>query len=103
MCLCRRQGFASERSNRLLLVALAVLGYLMVWIFFGALVLTGYLSWQWLLASNPWLAKRASAGAPLLLLLAGAFQFSSLKYKPLEKCHSPFSFVVEHWQGRRER
>lgn len=96
-------ALASERSDRLWLVALTVLGYLMVWIFFGALVLTGYLSWQWLLASSPWLAGRLPAGAPLLLLLAGAFQFSSLKYKCLEKCRSPFSFVIEHWQGRRER
>jgi predicted metal-binding membrane protein len=63
----------------------------------------GYLSWQWLLASSPWLAERLPAGAPLLLLLAGAFQFSSLKYKCLEKCRSPFSFVIEHWLGRRER
>jgi predicted metal-binding membrane protein len=96
-------AFASERSDRLLLVALTVLGYLIVWILAGALVLTGYRSWQWLLASSPWLAGRLPAGAPLLLLLAGAFQFSSLKYKCLEKCRSPFSFVIEHWQGRRER
>jgi predicted metal-binding membrane protein len=96
-------AFASARSDRLLLVALTVLGYLIVWIFFGVLVLTGYLSWQWLLASSPWLAGRAPAGGPFLLLLAGAFQFSSLKYKCLEKCRSPFSFVIEHWQGRHER
>ena len=51
-------AFASERSDRLLLVVLTVLGYLIVWIFFGALVLIGYLSWQWLLASSPWLAER---------------------------------------------
>ena len=45
--------FASERSDRLLLVALTILGYLIVWSVFGALVLTGYRSWQWLLASSP--------------------------------------------------
>lgn len=96
-------SFAGERSDRLLLVALAIMGYQIVWVFFGALVLTGYRSWQWLLASSPWLAGRPPARAPLLLLLAGAFQFSSLKYKCLEKCRSPFSFVVKHWQGSRER
>jgi predicted metal-binding membrane protein len=94
---------AGERSDRLLLVTLTVLGYLIVWIFFGTLVLNGYRSWQWLLASNPWLAAHVPAGAPLLLLLAGAFQFSSLKYKCLEKCRSPFSFVIAHWQGRNQR
>ena len=96
-------AFASERSDRLLLVALAVVGYLIVWMFFGAVVLTCYVGWQWLLASSPWLAERVPAGAPLLLMLAGAFQFTSLKYTCLEKCRSPFSFVIQHWQGRRER
>jgi len=95
--------FARERSDRLLLVALTVVGYLIVWMFFGGLVLTGYVWWQRLLGSSPWFAERMPAGAPLLLLLAGAFQFSSLKYKCLEKCRSPFSFVIEHWRGRRER
>ncbi len=96
-------AFAGERSDRLLLVALAVLGYLIVWVLFGAVVLSGYRWWVRLLASSAWLAARAPAGAPALLLLAGGFQFSPLKYRCLEKCRSPFSFVVEHWQGRRER
>ncbi len=38
-----------------------------------------------------------------ILLLAGAYQFTPLKHRCLDKCRSPFSFVVEHWQGRRER
>jgi predicted metal-binding membrane protein len=95
--------FAGKRSDRLLLVALTIIGYLIVWIVFGALVLGAYLAWQRLLGFNSWLAERLPAGAPLLLLTAGAFQFSSLKYKCLEKCRSPFSFVVEHWQGSAER
>jgi predicted metal-binding membrane protein len=95
--------FASDRSDRLLLVALTVLGYLLVWSAFGALVLTAYRLWQWLLESSPWLALRAPAGAPLLLLLAGAFQFSALKYACLDKCRSPFGLVIEHWRGRHER
>jgi predicted metal-binding membrane protein len=95
--------FAGDRRDRVLLVALVVTGYLLTWGLFGLLVYLGYLGWQRLLAFSPWLAERFTGGAPLLLLLAGAFQFSSLKYKCLEKCRSPFSFVVEHWQGRRER
>jgi predicted metal-binding membrane protein len=55
-------ALASERSDRLLLVALTIPGYLMAWIFFGALVLTCYLSWQWLLASSPWLAEHVPGG-----------------------------------------
>jgi len=35
--------------------------------------------------------------------MAGAFQFTSLKYRCLEKCRSPFMFVTEHWSGRNDR
>lgn len=96
-------SFAGGRRDRILLVALVILGYLLIWALFGALVYLAYLLWQRLLGSSPWLAEHLPAGAPLLLLLAGAFQFSSLKYKCLEKCRSPLSFVIEHWQGSRER
>jgi predicted metal-binding membrane protein len=95
--------FAVNRSDRWLLLALAVLGYLMVWVLAGFLSYLGYTGWLWLASSNAWLSKNAPSGAPLLLLVAGAFQFSALKYRCLERCRSPFSFVVEHWQGRRER
>jgi predicted metal-binding membrane protein len=90
-------SFAGGRRDRALLVALAIGGYLLTWTLFGVLVYLVYLLWQ------RWLGSNFPGGAPLLLLLAGAFQFSSLKYKCLDRCRSPFSFVVEHWQGSRER
>jgi predicted metal-binding membrane protein len=31
--------------------------------------------------------------------MAGAFQFSRLKYACLDKCRTPFSFVNQHWRG----
>jgi predicted metal-binding membrane protein len=31
---------------------------------------------------------------------AGLFQFSALKYRCLEQCHTPFGFVVARWHGR---
>ena len=36
----------------------------------------------------------------LLIGAAGAFQFSSLKYSCLEKCRTPYGFVVQRWHGR---
>jgi predicted metal-binding membrane protein len=39
---------------------------------------------------------------PATLLVAGTFQFTRLKYRCLDKCRSPFSFIVEHWRGGRE-
>jgi predicted metal-binding membrane protein len=37
------------------------------------------------------------------LLVAGGFQFSRLKYRCLDKCRAPLSFVMEHWRGRHDR
>jgi len=34
--------------------------------------------------------------------VAGAFQFSRLKYRCLDKCRTPLSFVIEHWRGRAQ-
>ena len=31
---------------------------------------------------------------------AGLFQFSALKYRCLEQCHTPFAFVAARWHGR---
>jgi predicted metal-binding membrane protein len=38
-----------------------------------------------------------------LFLVAGLFQFSRLKYRCLDQCRSPMSFVTSRWHGRRER
>jgi predicted metal-binding membrane protein len=94
---------AGRRADRSLLLALTVSGYLIIWAMFGMLVYVGYWLWQWLTGLSPWLAEHLWAGAPALLLLAGLFQFTALKYRCLDKCRSPLSFVMEHWQGRRHR
>ncbi len=40
---------------------------------------------------------------PALLGLAGAYQFSALKYQCLDKCRSPLMFVSEQWHGAHAR
>jgi predicted metal-binding membrane protein len=97
------QTMARERADRAFLLALVIAGYLLTWALFGGVVYLAYLLLQWLMTSSVWLQPYAWAGAPSLLLLAGAFQFSSLKYRCLEKCRSPLTFVLEHWQGRQQR
>jgi predicted metal-binding membrane protein len=49
------------------------------------------------LQANVWLLGATT------LIVAGLFQFSSLKYRCLDKCRSPLSFIVEHWRGSDER
>jgi predicted metal-binding membrane protein len=86
------QTIASGRRDRTLLIALAVLGYLVIWGAFGAAVYAGQQAGQ-----------RMALGSSAILLLAGVYQFTPLKHRCLDKCRSPLSFVMSHWQGRRER
>src|SRR3712207_205484 len=39
----------------------------------------------------------------LLLVLAGVYQFSPWKYRCLDACRSPLSFITAHWRGYAER
>ena len=94
-------AIARRRDDRFLLIALVVAGYIAAWVVFGVLAwLAGGLL-RWAAAAVPWLEWLSGSWRPALLLVAGAFQFSPLKYRCLEKCRSPLSFVIKHWQGRR--
>lgn len=90
----------SDRSDRLRLLSLLGLGYMATWGAFGvlvhglhALLLTG-------VARIPALAWHSWLIGAITIAGAGTFQFSKLKYRCLEKCRTPLSFVIEHWRGR---
>src|SRR5215831_7687274 len=68
--------FAINRGDRWLLLALAVSGYLAVWMLAGLLAYMGYTAWVWLANSHASLLVNASVPGALLLLIAGIFQFS---------------------------
>jgi predicted metal-binding membrane protein len=51
---------------------------------------------------SPWLETNGWIIGAATLLLAGGFQFTRLKYRCLDQCRAPLSFVMERWQGRRE-
>jgi predicted metal-binding membrane protein len=93
------QRLTRERGDRGRLVAAVVAGYLGVWLLFGL----GAHALDWGLhraaAANAWLTFNGWALGAAAIALAGAFQFSALKYRCLDKCRSPLSFVIEHWRG----
>jgi predicted metal-binding membrane protein len=97
------QRLVADRRDRLSLSLLLVLGYLLVWGGFGvaAHLLDAALNAAAL--ATPWLALNGWLLGAIVLALAGAFQFSPLKYHCLDKCRTPLSFVIEHWRGRRTR
>ena len=86
-----------------LLLGLLIAGYLGVWVFFGVVAHLADWMLHQALERSAWLTAQAWAIGAGTLLLAGGFQFSSLKYRCLAKCRPPLSFVMEHWRGSRER
>jgi predicted metal-binding membrane protein len=92
-----------RRPDGPLLVALLLLGYLSTWAVFGALVHAGDLGLHAAARQIGWLGSHAWLISAASLTVAGLYQFSTLKYRCLEKCRSPLSFITEHWRGRGER
>jgi predicted metal-binding membrane protein len=92
-----------RRSDRALLVTLVVAGYLLVWAAFGLAAHLVDAVLHGAAAENPWLMSHAGMVGAAVLAIAGAFQFTALKYQCLDKCRTPFSFVHEHWRGRSVR
>ena len=89
----------ARRSDRGRLLVLLCTGYTVVWLAYGAAAhaLDG--------AVHELIALLDLRGAALrvfgatLLLLAGAFQFSPLKYRCLEQCRSTIGFIAQRWRG----
>jgi predicted metal-binding membrane protein len=92
----------AQRADRARLLTLLGLGYMAAWGAFGLLahvLHAALLAWVGsvpALAWNGWLIGAA------IIAVAGAFQFSTLKYRCLDKCRTPLSFVIEHWRGRSQ-
>lgn len=93
----------ATRADRGVLIALVLAGYLTIWSVFGVAVHLIDLLLHRAILGSPWLAFNAWAIVAAVFVLAGGFQFSRLKYRCLEKCRSPLSFVIEHWRGRAVR
>jgi predicted metal-binding membrane protein len=93
----------ARRPERSHLLALLIAGYLGVWAGFGV---AAHLA-DWVLHEvvehTAWLEANASVIGASTLLLAGGFQFSRLKYRCLDKCRAPLSFVMEYWRGGDNR
>jgi predicted metal-binding membrane protein len=95
----RFDRLAATRGDRVELIALLLVGYLLVWLGFGVAahlldtVLHAIVQQSIWLTFNAWLL---GAG---VLAIAGLFQFSRLKYHCLDKCRTPLSFIMQHWHG----
>ncbi len=91
------------RPDRRSLRALVIAGYLVVWGLFGATAHLLDAALHGLAGVSTWLTFNGWLVGACVLALAGAFQFSRLKYHWLDKCRTPFSFVNQHWRGHAAR
>jgi predicted metal-binding membrane protein len=76
-----------------------LLGYLTVWTGFS--VLATLTQWGLLTVAlvSPMMESTSKALGVLLLLGAGLYQFSPLKYACLAHCRTPMGFFVTEWRG----
>ncbi|HEY1472619.1 MAG TPA: DUF2182 domain-containing protein [Pseudolabrys sp.] len=86
-------------ADRGILMTLLILGYLSIWTVFGLLAHSADMALHTVVAGNDFLIFNGWIVGAIVLGIAGAFQFSKLKYRCLDKCRTPFSFVNEHWRG----
>jgi len=92
----------ARRPERGQLIILVIAGYLSVWMGFGVAAHSADWVLHHVVEYSPWLEANAWVIGGSTLLLAGAFQFSRLKYRCLDKCRAPMSFIMEYWRGRHD-
>ena len=88
------------RPDEPALVARLLAGYALAWFGFGVIAHALDAAIGLAAARSGWLALHGSYVAAGVLVGAGLFQFSALKYRCLEQCRTPFSFVTSRWGGR---
>jgi predicted metal-binding membrane protein len=75
-----------------------VAAYLLVWFGFSVAAVAT----QWVLQAMEWIdpmiVSTSAALNALLLLVAGAYQFSPLKHICLAKCRTPMGFLLGEWR-----
>ena len=97
------RALVRQRPDPTQLVALLIAGYLSIWVLFGVAVYAGDWGLHELVERTAWLSTNAWMVGTAMVLLAGLYQFTPLKYHCLDKCRSPLAFVMERWRGGRER
>jgi predicted metal-binding membrane protein len=91
-----------NRGDRTRLLALVIAGYLGIWSLFGVVIHIGDRLLHLAIEQSAWLTANVWILGAGTLLVAGAYQFTPLKYQCLDKCRSPLSFITERWHGSRE-
>jgi predicted metal-binding membrane protein len=82
------------------LLALVVAGFVVAWLGFGVLAHGADALLRWAAGQSAWFIANGWMVGAAVLAGAGLFQWSSLKYRCLDRCRTPFGFVNSRWHGR---
>jgi predicted metal-binding membrane protein len=96
-------GVVAPRSDRRQAVASLLGGYVVVWLGAGVTALAGDAVLHAVARRVAWVAQHHWAVAAAAVAVAGAYQFSALKGRCLEKCRSPRLLIFAVWRGQRPR
>jgi predicted metal-binding membrane protein len=99
----RFRHMVDARPDRVGLLALLIAGYMLAWVGFGMAAHALDAALHLFVRQSTWLLLHGWLIGAAILLIAGAFQFSQLKYRCLDRCRSPLSFITAHWRGVRPR
>jgi predicted metal-binding membrane protein len=99
----RFERLTAGRADRRVLVGLLIAGYLLVWVAFGLAAHLFDTALHLIIRQSTWLAVNGWVVGAIVLAMAGAFQFTRLKYRCLDQCRTPFSFITQYWRGRRPK
>jgi len=98
LALFRRVVRGRRDSGRL--IARVLLGFFAAWFAFGIVAHGADVLLLWGAQKMPAVASHGWVLGAVVLAGAGLFQFSALKYRCLEQCHTPFAFINARWHGR---
>jgi predicted metal-binding membrane protein len=99
----RFERLTAARADRRTLVGLLIAGYLLVWAVFGIAAHLLDIALHLIVGQSSWLAVNGWLLGAIVLAMAGAFQFTRLKYRCLERCRTPLGFITQYWRGRRPK
>jgi len=92
----RRQGAGADAGPRIYALGS---GYIVVWALFSVAATAA----QWMLSTRLVISPMMTLTSPrvggLLLVVAGVYQLTPLKRVCLNKCQSPFGFLMHHWRA----
>jgi predicted metal-binding membrane protein len=91
-----------NKKNRLSLIYLLLVGYITVWAAFGVVAHLGDWLVHGLVDRNQWLHNHSWLIGATILLAAGVYQFTPLKYYCLDKCRTPRTSIMQYWRGKNE-